>query len=77
VTFESARLTRWPAVPLKRSWTVSPELAVVTVTGGPPGVIENADFALPMMLRVAELEPAVAVTENVTAPRALGVKVPV
>src|SRR6185503_10318879 len=73
----SARLMRSPAVPPKRSWAFSPGAVVVTVTGGPPALIGYACVALPVMLRVLELPPTVAVTEKVTDPRAAGVNVPV
>ena len=77
VTPDSARLMRSPAVPAKRSWAFSPGEVVVTVTGEPPALIGYACVALPVMLRVLELPPAVAVTEKVTEPRLVGVNVPV
>ena len=54
-----------------------PGVVVVTVRGDPPGTIEYADVALPVTLRVLDNPPTVPVAENVTGPRALGVKVPV
>ena len=47
------------------------------MTDGPPGVIEYTCVALPVTLRVVDRPPTDAVTENVTAPRAVGAKVPV
>ena len=77
VTLDSARLTFSPAVPLKRSCGLSPGEVVVTVTGGPPGVIAYAAVALPVTLRVLDSPPTDPVTENVMGPRAVGVKDPV
>ena len=76
VTFVRATLTRSPAVPLNFSGIDSP-LTDVTVTGGPPGEIASDVRTLPVMLRVAEVAPLLAVTEKVTAPPAVGVNVPV
>src|SRR5438552_393826 len=73
VTADVARLMRSPAVPLKRSSALSPGEAMVTVTGGPPGLIGYAWVALPVRVRVLELPFADAVTEKVTAPRSVGV----
>src|SRR5690349_12619269 len=75
-TFDRATLTRSPAVPLNLIGIASP-LTDVTVTGGPPGVIESDDRALPVMLRVVDVVPLLAVTEIVIAPPPVGVKVPV
>jgi hypothetical protein len=74
-TFVSATLTRSPAVPLNLSGIDSP-VEEVTVTGGPPGVIESDERALPAMLRVVDVVPLLAVTEIVIAPPAVGVNVP-
>src|SRR5213080_3955515 len=71
VTADIARLMRSPAVPLKRSSALSPGEAMVTVTGGPPGLIGYAWVALPVRVRVLELPFADAVTEKVTAPRSV------
>src|SRR5438874_1478497 len=71
-TFVIARLTFSPAVPLKRTCGLSPGEVVVTVTGGPPGVMEYAAVALPVTLRVVDRPPTVPVAENVTGPRAAG-----
>ncbi len=76
VTPEIPRLMRSPAVPLKRSSAFSPGDVVVTLTGGPPALIGYACVALPVTLRVVDAPPTEAVTENVTAPRSAGVKVP-
>ena len=76
-TADIARLTFSPAVPLKRSCGLSPDEAAVTVTDGPPGVIEYTCVALHVTLRVVDRLPTDAVTENVTAPPAVGVNVPV
>src|SRR5919197_4624565 len=62
------RLTRSPDVPLKRSCAVSPGVVVVTVTGGPPGVIGYAAVALPVTVRLADP----GVTVKLTAPRVVG-----
>jgi hypothetical protein len=75
-TFVRPTLTRSPAVPLNLTGIASPATDV-TVTGGPPGVIEKDDRALPVMLRVVDLVPLLAVTEIVTAPPPVGVNVPV
>ena len=76
-TAEMARLTFSPAVPLKRICGLSPGELAVTVTDGPPGVIRVVFVALPVTLRVLDRAPTDAVTENVTAPPAVGVNVPV
>jgi len=76
VTFASVRLTRSPAVPLKLTGMGSPATDV-TVSGAPPGEIESDARALTVTLRVADAVPLLADTEKVTAPPALGVKVPV
>src|SRR5512132_1054377 len=67
---------RSPAVPLNLSGIDSP-VTEVTVTGGPPGEIESDVRALPVTLRVADVVPLLTVTEKVTAPPAVGVKLPV
>jgi hypothetical protein len=74
-TFVRATVTRSPAVPLNFTGIDSP-LTEVTVTGGPPGVIESDERALPVMLRVVEVVPLLAVTEIVTAPPPVGVNDP-
>jgi hypothetical protein len=75
-TFVSATLTRSPAVPLNLIGIDSPA-ADVTVTGGPPGVIEEDERALPVMLRVVDVVPLLAVTAMVIVPPPVGVNVPV
>ena len=77
LTADIARLTRWPTCPPNVSWIFSPDDVDVTVTGGPPAVIGYACVALPVTELAIELAPTEAVTENVTAPRAVGVYVPV
>src|SRR6266511_5487599 len=77
VTADIARLIRSPAFPLNRSCAVSSAAVVVTVTGGPPGLIGYTWVARPVTVRVLEPPAVKAETENVTAPRSVGVNVPV
>jgi len=37
--------TRWPAVPVKVAVPIVPAVEIVTVTGGPPGEMENETAA--------------------------------
>ena len=76
MTFVSATLTRSPAVPLNLSGIDSPATDM-TVTGAPPGEMDSDVRTPPVTLRVADVVPLLAVTENVTAPPAVGVNVPV
>jgi DNA polymerase IV len=60
--------TRWPAVPLNDAVALVPAVPIVTVTGAPPGVIENVD--------APALDPRTAVRSTTkTAAQAMRVEV--